>query len=245
MTLRLDVSLTDEQKTVMAGIPATTWFTPVAYRNATSPMHPDPRLAENNQLKQAMTGDWIAESVQGKRVLDLFSANGGFSVLAAEAGASEVVGIEFSEERVRCAEFLASTVPSGSRISFRVGDVYKIADYFDRPFDVVLCLGGLYHVADPAYVLRQIRAVTKERLILQTAQVLTYPGNRAKFAVRRQAGAHEGKTSIRGGHGTWHYSPTCLRELLKHGGFQIADERQPAVWKRRRFPWYLALCKPL
>jgi tRNA (mo5U34)-methyltransferase len=245
MTLRLDIELTESQKAAMAAIPATSWFTQVVYRNAASPLHPDRRLAENNELKLAMIRDWIARSVAGKRVLDLFSGNGVFSVVAAQAGAREVVGVEFALDRVRCAEFVASTLQSEATVVFKHGDVYKITEYFDEPFDVVLCLGGLYHVADPAFVLRQAGRLTKERLIMQTSQVLPLPGNWAKFVLRHRDRTEEGLSSIRGGAGAWYYSPGCVRELLRHGGFRIREERRPPWPARRRFPWYLADCEPL
>jgi tRNA (mo5U34)-methyltransferase len=245
MALRLDIELTEDQKATMAKVPATAWFTQIIFRNAESPLHPVAALAENNELKLAMVGDWIAAGVSGKRVLDLFSGNGVFSVVAALAGAREVVGVEFVEERVRCAEFVASTLQSDCRFVFKHGDVYRIGEYFDEPFDVVLCLGGLYHIADPAFILRQIGSLTRERLILQTSQVLPLPGNWAKFRLRRRDRIEEGLTSIRGGSGTWRYSPGCLRALLQHGGFRIVEARQPPWRARRRFPWYLANCEPL
>lgn len=245
MAMRLDIELTESEKAAMAAIPATSWFTHFIYRNAESPTHPNMRFADNNEMKQALVQDWLVESVKGRRVLDLFSANGAFSVMAAMAGAEEVVGVEYSEDRIKCAEFVASTVRSNCRIEFKRGDVYKIEDYFDAPFDVVLCLGGLYHVADPALVLRQIGRLTKQCLILQTSQVIPTRGNVARFIVRRQDRTKVGMTSIRGGYGTWYYSPGCLRELLLHGGFKIIEERQPPRFKRRRFPWYSAYCAPL
>ncbi|MGD7037443.1 class I SAM-dependent methyltransferase [Methylotuvimicrobium buryatense] len=245
MAVRLDIELTESEKAAMAAIPSTSWFTQFIYRNAESPVHPNRKLAENNEMKQAMVSDWVTESVKGKRVLDLFSANGGFSIMAALAGAKEVVGVEFSEERIKCAQFIASTLKSDCKIEFIHGDVYQIENYFDEPFDVVLCLGGLYHIADPAFVLRQIGGLTKERLLMQTSQVLPIPGNWAKFIVRRQDKTQGGMTSIRGGYGTWFYSPGCLRELLLHGGFDIVEERQPSILKRQRFPWFFASCEPL
>lgn len=78
MTLRLDFELTESEKTAMGAIPATSWFTQIIYRNAESSIHPNRRLVNNNEMKQAMVSDWVVESVKGKRVLDLFSANGGF-----------------------------------------------------------------------------------------------------------------------------------------------------------------------
>lgn len=245
MAIRLDFELTEDQKAAMRTIPATSWFTQIIYRNAESPIHPNPALAQNNEMKQTMVLDWVVESVKGKRVLDLFSANGGFAIMAAIAGAKEVIGVEYSQDRIKCAEFVANTLRSNCKIEFKCGDVYKIGEYFDAPFDVVLCLGGLYHIADPAYVLRQIGSLTRERLILQTSQVMPDHGNLARFVVRRQGETGRGMTSIRGGYGTWYYSPGCLRELLLHGGFEVLEERQPARLKRRRFPWYLARCAPL
>jgi len=244
VTLRLDIDLTDEQKAAMAAIPATVWFTRVVYRNAASPLHPNLQLDQNNEMKQALLNDWVRKSVKGKRVLDLFCGNGAFSFIAALAGAKEVVGVDYAEERIKCARVVSGTIPLNCQIDFRCGDVYKIAENFDTPFDVVLCFGGLYHIADPAFVLREIRRLVKERLILQTSQVMPYPGNWAKFIVRRKDLTREGMTSIRGGYGTWHYTVKCLREILLHGGFRIIDERRPPWLKRRCFHWYLARCEP-
>ena len=247
MAVRLDTDLSSSQVEEMLAIPATSWFTSFEFRNSSSPVHPNHALAVNNEMKQTMVSDWIVESVKGKRVLDLFSANGGFSLIAALAGAKEVVGVEYSEERIQCAEFVLSTIKPNldAEIQFIQGDVYDIGELFDEPFDVVLCLGGLYHIADPAHVLRKIRSLTKERMIMQTSQVLPLPMNRARFVVRREDQTDVGMTSIRRGYGTWYYSPRCLRELLWHGGFKINEERRPPLLKRRRFPWYLANCECL
>lgn len=247
MAVYIDVELTAEQQRTLAAIPATSWFTQIVYRNAASPPHPNQALMENNEMKQAMVNDWVTSLVKGKRVLDLFSANGGFSVIAAQAGAKEVVGGEFSKERVECSQFVADTLKplSDCPIRFVQGNVYDLATTFREPFDVVLCLGGLYHIADPAYVLSQIGRLTSERMILQTTQVLPLPGNWAKFVVRRQDRTDKGLTSIRGGYGTWHYSPGTLCELILHGGFTVVEGRRPPLAKLRRFPWYLANCEKL
>ena len=136
MPLKLNVELTEEQRSTLATIPATSWFTQVVYRNVSSPAHPHRELIENNEMKIAMVQDWIARAVPGRRVLDLFCANGAFSVMAAQAGAKEVVGLDFAEERIRCAKFVAGTIQADCSMEFRHGDVYRIGEYFKEPFDV-------------------------------------------------------------------------------------------------------------
>src|SRR5262252_4419821 len=110
MSLTFDFDLTEEERCRMAVIPAASWFTAVHFGNAQSPRHPEAdSLDQNHVLKRELMLPWVRSSVRGKRVLDLFCANGAFSFEAALAGASEVVGVESSEDRVRCAEFLAQT----------------------------------------------------------------------------------------------------------------------------------------
>jgi hypothetical protein len=96
----------------------------------------------------------------------------------------EYLGMEFSPERVQCAQFIASTLNGKGSPMFATGDVYDLAKLFSEPFDIVLCLGGLFHIPDPPHVLTLIRALTKQRLIVQTSSILPKRGNVAKFVLR-------------------------------------------------------------
>jgi 2-polyprenyl-3-methyl-5-hydroxy-6-metoxy-1,4-benzoquinol methylase len=246
MPYQLDVELTAEQKAYMARFSAESWFTSVDFKNVSSPRHPSSKKLEaNNEMKRGLVSSWIRSQVKGKRVLDLFCANGAFSVEAALAGAREVVGVDFSQERVDCARFLAGTLEDKVDCTFHFmsGDVYELDTLFSKPFDVVIALGGLYHIADPPYVLTKIGELTGERLIMQTSNVLPRAGNWAKFVIREDRTA-EGLTSIRGGRGVWRFTVECLRAMLTHAGFEILDERRPPEDIRRRFPWYSALAQP-
>lgn len=179
-------------------------------------------------MKRELVSPWIRNQVKGERVLDLFCANGAFSVEAAIACAREVVGVDFSQERVDCAHFLASTLEDKVDFTFHfmTGDVYELDTLFSEPFDVVIALGGNYHVADPPYVLTKIGELTRERLIMQTSNVLFRVGNWAKYIIREDRTA-EGLTSIRGGRGVWRFTVDCLRAMLTHAGFEKLDERRP------------------
>jgi len=229
-------------------MPAAGWFTAVDFRNAISPRHPDPigTLGDNNEMKRRLVMPWIAEGVRGKRVLDLFCANGTFSVEAGLAGAREVVGVDYSPERIECARFLASTVEDkiDCAFTFVSGDIYELPRLVTGPFDVVLAFGGLYHVADPAFVLRKIRALTRERLIVQTSNIINLPGTWGRFEVRRTDGSAHGRTSIRPGHGAWRLSVGCFEALLRHARFHVVESTRPPWLARRRYPWYCAVAEP-
>jgi len=246
--LKFDFDLNAREREQMQSIKADSWFTQVAFRNALSPRHPEAgNLDPNHNLKMKLMLPWIKSRVKGKRVLDLFCANGAFSFEAALAGAREVVGVEFSEDRVQCAQFIASTFPGKIDCAvpkFLTGDVYELKRTFQQPFDVVLALGGLYHIPDPPYVLTQIRALTKGTLIVQTSSVLSGRANRAKFVVRKDL-RERGLTSVIGGRGAWHYTATCFENMLRHAGFRVRESVRPPLWSRKRFPWYCAIADPV
>ena len=246
--LKFDFDLSGEEQKQMQAIEPASWFTQVTYRNATSPRHPEAdNLDANHNLKSKMLLPWIRSQVNGKRVLDLFCANGAFSFEAALAGASEVVGLEFSEDRTRCAKFVASTLRGKVDCTvptFLAGDVYELKRIFTEPFDVVLCLGGLYHIPDPPFVLTQIRALTTGTLIVQTSSILPGRANNAKFVVRQDL-RHRGLTSVVGGRGAWHYTALCFENILKHAGFKVLQSARPSLLARKRFPWYCALAEPV
>lgn len=247
MAVTINTNLTDAQIEEMNSIPAKYWFTRFQFKNAESPAHPNPNLAANNDMKQRMLGDWVEQYVAGKRVLDMFCANGGFSALAALAGAREVVGLDYEAGRVRCAEFVARVLEPLVECDLRFihGDVYDMRKHFDEPFDVVLCFGGLYHIADPAFVLREAGALTKERFLVQTSKVLSTKRNVARFLVRRAHKGQDGTPWIHAGYGTWRLSPACLHQLLLHGGFKVIDERAPGPDDFERFSWFIANCERL
>ena len=134
-----DFELETRETERMQSIRPEAWFTQVAFKNVTSPRHPEAAdLDANHNLKAKMLLPWIRTAVKGKRVLDLFCANGAFSFEAARAGASEVVGVEFSGDRIDCAKFVASTLTGRVNHSipqFVVADVYHLRRLVDKPFD--------------------------------------------------------------------------------------------------------------
>lgn len=247
--LKFDLELDDRERAALAATDPGDWFTKMVFANAESPTHPEAaKLDANNELKRELLEDWIADVAPGNNVLDLFAANGGFSFLAAQGGASEVLGMELSPGRVEAATTVAHILAAHDalpcKVDFQVGNVYGTDRRFQEPFNVTLNLGGLYHIADPPFVLDQFRLVTRDWMIFQTSAVLPGKNNFARFVVRQDA-TDRGLASVRGGRGTWHFSVECLRNFLRHAGFEVVDERQPKRSDRKRFPWYCALARPV
>jgi tRNA (mo5U34)-methyltransferase len=185
----------------------------------------------------------------GASVLDTFCANGAFSFEAARLGARRVLGVDFDLPRIECAELVAGmlaahewpTVPE-----FRSGNAYELgrATRGER-FDVVICLGGLYHVADPVLVLRQLREAAEDggHLLFQTSRLALAPGQWARFSVREEDRRGGGLSSHKAGEGVWELSPGALRAMLRVAGFEVREVRRPSVAKRRKFRWFAALAR--
>jgi SAM-dependent methyltransferase len=246
--LTIDATLTPEEITRLDAVDPGSWFTQVRFNNAATPSHPHSSTLEaNNDYKQQQIMSLMQRVVPGQSVLDTFCANGVFSFRAAELGATSVVGVDFEQGRVDAGALVAEIARAHGQpwdVTFESLDLYDVGRRFDgTTFDVVLCLGGLYHVADPPYILSQLRRLTSEWLIVQTSNVLPLPGRIARFKVRDDM-TTEGLSSVRGGNGAWSFSAGTFREMLRHAGFEVVEEHQPPLTKRLRFPWYCALARP-
>lgn len=244
MTIKVAESISAAAAVDLAALPRNHWFTQLDFGNWVSPTHQVSALAENNDEKFALLKDWIAATVPGKTVLDLFCANGGFSMHAALQGARSVTGIDFSAERIDCATKSAAAAGLADRVRFLTGDMYELDRLIAGPFDVVFCFGGLYHVSDPIYILKQVRKATAQSMLLQTASIL--PDRMfgaapiAKLIVRKDQSA-SGLTSLSGQTVVWGFTAECLRTMLSVAGFAIEAERRPQ--DTDRFPWLLARCR--
>jgi SAM-dependent methyltransferase len=102
----------------------------------------------------------------GVRVADLGCLEGGFSLALAQRGA-EVLGIEARHRNLEKAALLRDHFGLPN-LRFEVGDVKDFGSDSGGQFDVVLALGILYHLDEPAHWLRRVAAATRRVLILDT-----------------------------------------------------------------------------
>jgi SAM-dependent methyltransferase len=123
-------------------------------------------------------------SLGGKRVLDLGCNAGFWSLLAIQAGADFVLGVDGRHMHVDQANlvFEAKGVES-SRYRFEVSDVFTLDLTAEDPFDIVLCLGLLYHVSKPFELMERISTWNTDLLVLDTT-LDTRPG--PYFRMRHQ-----------------------------------------------------------
>lgn len=121
-------------------------------------------------------------SLRGKRVLDL-GANAGFWSLAAiEAGCDYVLGIEGRAMHVAQAELVFEVKGvERERYDFVEADLFDVE--WGDGFDVVLCLGLLYHVRRPVELLERIARANTDLLIVDTAVV---PRDEAALYLQRE-----------------------------------------------------------
>jgi SAM-dependent methyltransferase len=110
------------------------------------------------------------------RALDLACNEGWWSHRLLEWGASEVVAVDAREDNARRARLLRDQHGIGrERLDIVTADATTLdPDELGR-FDVVLCLGLLYHLEDPIGTLRLVRSLTGGLLAVET-QVTRDPG---------------------------------------------------------------------
>lgn len=108
-------------------------------------------------------------SLEGKRVLDLGCNAGFWSLRAMGAGADYVLGIDGRQMHVDQANFVFDVKGiSKERYDFVPGNVFGFDYERHGPFDVVLCLGLLYHVSKPMELMETISRVNTDLLVMDT-----------------------------------------------------------------------------
>jgi SAM-dependent methyltransferase len=128
---------------------------------------PPNTLRYRNRILQA-AADFLGRPFDGVRVLDLGALEGGFAVEFALQGA-DVVAVEGREPSCRKIEFARDALGLHG-VSVLHRDVRTLSRDELGSFDVVLCLGLLYHIDCAALVpfVRELFALTRRICIIDT-----------------------------------------------------------------------------
>lgn len=129
---------------------------------------------DSNRLKLPILDELgLPRAAAGLRVLDVGCSDGFFSFEMERRGAA-VTAMDFVPEDYT--GFAVARRILGSRVEYRMENVYNLDPARHGTFDVVLFLGVLYHLRKPLAALDAIRSVTKEggRLFLATLLIDEY-----------------------------------------------------------------------
>lgn len=127
-------------------------------------------------------------SLAGRRVLDLGCNAGWWSMKAIDARCEFVLGVDARQMHVSQANlvFEVKQVPR-ARFEFKEADVFGLDLEDHSQFDVTLCLGLLYHVAQPFELLRIIHRSGADIAVIDTA-LAEAPGS--GFRIRHEDVEH-------------------------------------------------------
>ena len=124
-------------------------------------------------------------SLEGKRVLDLGCNAGWWSLRAITAGADYVLGVDGRRMHVEQSEFVFEVKGiEKDRYDFVEANLFDLDLRKFGEFDIVLCLGLLYHISKPIDLMERIGHVSTDLLIVDTA---ISPAKRSVFEVRRDS----------------------------------------------------------
>ena len=167
----------------------------------------------------------LPDDLSGKRVLDVGARDGFFSFEAERRGA-EVLALDFMPpDRTG---FGVAAELRGSKVDYKVDNVYNLSPQRHGTFDLVLCLGVLYHLRNPLLGLDKLWGVCDRDLILETE---IRPGRERRR--RKSAPAHPEREplmqfhpedTLNGDHSNWWSpNPAALRAMMESACFEVAE----------------------
>lgn len=167
-------------------------------------------------------------SFKHKNVLDLGCCQGYWSLLSKNSRADSVLGIDASESFVREAKAIQAILGPG-------GCTFIKAHLEDDPWwdhvgharDITLLLGTLFHLTDPAYVLRRAMRLTRETLVID-GEVLLGAEPRINL-IQRTPGEPTTSRSSMSSDLRAVATPTVIEMILKDGGFRTIRRLEPSI----------------
>lgn len=152
---------------------ARTWFYPfrlASGRTTDTYLAPDVALIHQTRLQmlQAAVAAHFGQPLPaGLAAVDLACHEGWFSQHVAALGFERVLGLDARAEHVADARLVAAASGAGS-VHFEQCDVHAVDAAERGQFDLVLCLGLIYHLENPVGALRVARALTRGLCLIET-----------------------------------------------------------------------------
>jgi tRNA (mo5U34)-methyltransferase len=200
-------------------------------------------------LMQAPVRAALSTAGPGATVIDLACNEGWFSHRMLEWGASRVLGVDIRPRLVRRAELMRDHfgIPA-ERLEFRCADVFDLRTPELGEFDIVLCLGLVYHLENPIGAMRIARALTRGVCIIEsqlTQQVDPivcgvgrsdqYEESQASFAALVETDHESNMLASSGGVVSLIPNRAALMQAAEAAGFAELEFAQPASQHNRQY----------
>src|SRR5215212_4743325 len=148
------------------------WHYQFDLRGNLTPIHKEGRVNRHAQRKKLFFDPVVrlfGGTLKDKRVLDLACNAGYWSLASIEAGADYVLGIEGRQMHVDQANLVFDVKEvQRDRYDFFLGDIFETDFRQYGTFDVVLCLGLMYHISKPMELMEKISEVNEDILVVDT-----------------------------------------------------------------------------
>lgn len=119
-----------------------------------------------NQSSAALEALQLPADMRGLRVLDIGTRDGFFAFECERRGAT-VVAVDSAP--IEQTGFAVAARLLGSHVQYQQRTIWDLSRAVDGEFDIVLCLGLLYHLRDPLAALDLVRSLCRGTLYLETA----------------------------------------------------------------------------
>ena len=153
-----------------------------------------------------------SEPAAGRTFLDVGCGSGVYCLELARRGAARVTGLDIADAMLSLCRAAAEGEGLGTRCDFVRGDLMRLRP--DAPFDVTLGIGLFDYVADPLPLLRKMREVTRDRVVLSFPRLGTW-----------RAPVRWIRLSLRGCE-VHFYTERRVRRLMADAGLQVRTFEQ-------------------
>jgi ubiquinone/menaquinone biosynthesis C-methylase UbiE len=123
----------------------TRWSSEMECTIKNNPMWSNMKYYSIERQSRNMVVNWFKENCKGKKVLDYCCGNGADSIIIAQNGAAEVVGIDISDVSINNCKELAKQNNLENICSFLVRDAENTG-FEDGSFDIITEYGCLHHL---------------------------------------------------------------------------------------------------
>jgi len=161
-------------------------------------------------MEARILSSFLADSVKGKRMLDVACGFGEYTVQISKAGHCQVCGMDISEGAIKMAHYCG-----GARCYFLLADAANMP-FQSNIFDAVLCACSLEHFANDEAALEEMsRVLKKDGTLALSVDSFSYQG-----VTQHIKETHTRRFSV-----VRYYSFVSLKEKLQRAGFEIEKQK--------------------